>query len=288
MVESCLTYVLVVWCTTLNTLGCPVDVDMSHVARVKESCRTCGWVMLHVWMRHVAHVNESCRTCEGVMSYMWMSHVINVDVSWHTYKLGVEYTPNALECPIESCRTCEWVTSHTETAGRSAPWIHSQRALERIHEYPLRVCEEMGEGEEGDMCCCLGEEKIGRRASVCMCVCGGGGGCLWRVGTGGSCELRAWESDSIPISEFPASCVHAVRERTRARAVCVWYVCVCVWERECVCVCACVCACALVCVRVRVRRTQGTFWNTNAVMIWNFDSGRYVESLGTRCRRVII
>jgi len=51
------------------------------VSYFNESCRTCEWVMSHMWMSHVSHVNESCRTCEWVMSHMWMSHVSHVNES---------------------------------------------------------------------------------------------------------------------------------------------------------------------------------------------------------------
>ena len=29
---------------------------------IKESCRTCEWVMSHIWIRHVTHMNTSCHT----------------------------------------------------------------------------------------------------------------------------------------------------------------------------------------------------------------------------------
>jgi len=40
--------------STLTTQSAP---GISHVTHVNESCRTCEWVMSHMWLSHVAHLN---------------------------------------------------------------------------------------------------------------------------------------------------------------------------------------------------------------------------------------
>jgi len=45
---------------------------VSQVALINESCRSCEWVMSHIWMRHVTPTNES-----------WICHVAHINESSH-------------------------------------------------------------------------------------------------------------------------------------------------------------------------------------------------------------
>jgi len=83
--------------------------QLSCVARVTESCCTCGWVVLHMRLSRVAcatrlmtqsltHSHESCHDSlthpfACVMSYMQISHVAHVN---------------------QSCLSRSWVMSHTQ------------------------------------------------------------------------------------------------------------------------------------------------------------------------------
>ena len=75
------------WCTHAPALLQLIRIlreAISHV-RVNESCLTCEWVMVHVWMSRVTHMdaschthNEPCPTYEWVMSHIWMRHVTHI------------------------------------------------------------------------------------------------------------------------------------------------------------------------------------------------------------------
>jgi len=74
---------------------------MSHVAHVKDSCRTCERSMLYIWM------NESCCAYEWVMWRVWMSHVAHMKDSCCTY----EWMSHVAR-KNESCRTYEGFMLH--------------------------------------------------------------------------------------------------------------------------------------------------------------------------------
>jgi len=94
------------------------DCDMSClcVTHIHESCQTCGYVMLHIWMCHVTHMHESGHTCEGVMSCRCMSHVTHKKESCHTDESVMSHMCMGHVTHMnESCHTHEGVMSHTWT-----------------------------------------------------------------------------------------------------------------------------------------------------------------------------
>jgi len=122
--------------------------ELSHVARVHKSLRTCAWakisqlVVSHIWMSHVAYLNQACRVCdwcdrvcdwsvlrvhepchtyERVMSHVWLSHVTHLNrpchkCAWsmsHTYQGAMSHIWMRLAAHTNEPRsTYEWVMSH--------------------------------------------------------------------------------------------------------------------------------------------------------------------------------
>ena len=76
--------------------------------RMKESCRTCEGVMLHIWKGPVALVKESCRTCEGAMSHIWRSHIAHMKEPCRIYEGVMSHTWRSHVAHMkESCRSYE-------------------------------------------------------------------------------------------------------------------------------------------------------------------------------------
>jgi len=75
------------------------DMTRSYVAHTNESCHkyegvmthTHEWVLSHTRMSHVAHTHESCITYEHIPSHLKMSHVTSMKTSWHLFLGGFFY-----------------------------------------------------------------------------------------------------------------------------------------------------------------------------------------------------
>ena len=133
MNESCCTYEWVM----LHIRG------MSHVAHMSESChtmnescRTYEWVMSHLWMSYVTPMNESCHTYEWVMSHLWMSHVTPMNESCHTYEWTIEWRRNT------SRHTDQRVMSHISMSRAPCGWdvLHMRMSHVTHMTWLIRLC----------------------------------------------------------------------------------------------------------------------------------------------------
>jgi hypothetical protein len=86
---------------------------LSYATYVNELCHTFEWVMPHMWTSHATHLNESCHICEWVMPHMWLSHATHVNTDDPV--VSNMWTSQATHVD-ESCQTCEWVLSHMWTS----------------------------------------------------------------------------------------------------------------------------------------------------------------------------
>ena len=95
---------------------------------MNASCRTCEWVISHIWMRHVAHIHASCRAYE-----------YECDVAHMNPVLAAHTLPRAciiVGCMSKqaSCMYSEYETSHTiiKQHAHTHPQMHTRICTNRF------------------------------------------------------------------------------------------------------------------------------------------------------------
>jgi len=68
-----------------------------------SSARSPSTASMSHWRRHIPHTNGSCRTCEWVMSHVWMSHVPRMPMTYIVRMSHVSLHRLRTLCMNESC-----------------------------------------------------------------------------------------------------------------------------------------------------------------------------------------